>query len=523
MFVAELDRPWLDTPFLLQGFLIDADEQIYELRRHCQFVYVDPVRSIGAAYAAPPIDTTGRAQDARARPDDARLTMRSAAPADAEAGVEKESILQDVKTIIAETLRGDGRKARDGGDAESSYTYYDNRTRQPLTDSHVKSPIGKNFSLLSQSAKQGDPVTFLSRGKGKGFFRELWGAFKAPGIKPPKPRNSVNTSAAYGDVELTIYEDVVPVEKELKPAQSTHEKSVQILEQIALDIRKDKVLDIDRVNDAVDGMVQSIVRNPNALIWLTRLKQRDNYAYGHAIDVSIYMIAFGRHLGFPKEQLNHLGISGLLQDVGKIKLPTELLNKTGMLSQKEFETLRAHVAYSLEILRDTDDIPLEVFDTVATHHERYDGSGYPRGLKKDEIGMFGAMAGIVDCFQALISERPYASPVSAHQAMQDLYGWRDKYFSAALIEQFIQCLGIFPVGSVVELNTGDVGIVVSQNKVRKLKPQVLLVLDHQKKRYSTPTLLDLINNPLAHNDKPFEIRRALAPGAHGIDPKEYYL
>jgi hypothetical protein len=107
--------------------------------------------------------------------------------------------------------------------------------------------------------------------------------------------------------------------------------------------------------------------------------------------------------------------------------------------------------------------------------------------------------------------------------MQDLHGWRDKYFSGALIEQFIQCLGIFPVGTIVELNTGDIAIVAGQNKTRKLKPQVLIVLDPSKKRYSSPALLDLITDPIAFDDRPFEISRALPPGTYGINPKEFYL
>ena len=521
MFVAELDRPWLDSPFLLQGFLIDSNEQIFELRRLCEYVYVDPSRSTGAAYAPPPVINVERlAADQTGAPRVTISAGQSIAPPQPQS---RDSLLRDVATIIRETFRGNGRKGEDD-DPGHVYTYYaDDRDRAPLSDSHVKSPVSKETALLSRYAADTDAIIYGSKQRGSNLLRQLFGPIKKPAKVPCGPKRAAPPSPAYGDVPFTIYEDTESVAAEIPRAEVTRQRSADILEDIARNIRKDRPLDVERVNDAVDGMVESIVRNPNAMIWLTRLKRRDNYAYGHAIDVSIYMIAFGRHLGFPREQLNHLGISGLLQDVGKIKLPAELLKKTGMLSQKEFEQLRSHVTYSLEILRDTDDIPLDVFDTVATHHERFDGSGYPRGLKGEEIGMFGTMAGIVDCFQALISERPYASPISAHQAMQDLYGWRDKYFSGVLIEQFIQCLGIFPVGSLVELNTGDVAIVVSQNKVRKLKPQVLLILDHDKKRYSTPSMLDLINDPLAYDDKPFEIRRALSPGSYGIDPKEYYL
>lgn len=525
MFVAELDRPWLDTPFPLQGFLIESDQQVSELRRLCEFVYVNTSRSTGAAYAAPrPMALDKRPPAGKSTQDPVVILGPAAAQPEKGALSTKHSLIHDVKTILKETFSGDGKHSSERAADASEPIYYADRDRPTLTDSRVKSPIKKDLSLHSRPPKDAAPLVY-GQARSQGVLRQIIGTFAKPAGKAPATmrRREPPSAAAYGDIELNVYEDLVPVEREMQHARQTHARSLEMLEDIARDVRKDKVLDVAKVNDAVEDMVESIVRNPNAMIWLTRLKRRDNYAYGHAIDVSIYLITFGRHLGFPKEQLNHLGISGLLQDVGKIKLPDGLLQKTGMLSPKEFDQLRAHVAYSLEILNESQDLPVDVFDTVATHHERYDGSGYPRGLKGEEIGMFGAMAGIVDCFQALISERPYASPVSAHQAMQDLYSWRDKYFGGALIEQFIQCVGIFPVGSLVELNTGDVAVVLSQNKVRKMKPRLLLILDPDKKRYPRPSLLDLVNDPIAFADQPFEIRRALPPGAHGIDPKEYYL
>ncbi len=520
MFVSELDRPWLDTPFLLQGFRIDSDEQLAELQRLCQFVYVDASRSIGAAYEAPrPLRSEPRKSSAA---NSVHVSIERA-PAPVRPNEVKRSLLDDAKTILKETFRSDNRPKTLRADEAPLVTQasYPTQERPALTDNHFKRPLEKNLSLLSRPPREAGPLIYYRKTKAGGFLKQLLSAFTDITATPPLPARTVSLS--YRDIDLVSYEDVVPVEREIERAKKINARAAEIMADIARDIRKEKVLDMGKVNDAIGEIVESIVRNPNALMWLAQLKHRDNYAYGHAINVSVYMIAFGRHLGFPREQLNHLGISGLLQDIGKIKLPEALLKKPGMLAKEEFAHLRQHVAYSLEILHATPDIPAAVFDTVATHHERYDGSGYPRGLKGLEIGMFGAMAGIVDCFQALISERPYAGPISAHQAMQDLYGWRDKYFSGTLIEQFIQCLGIFPVGSLVELNTGDVAIVVSQNKVRKLKPQVLLILDPDKKRYSSPSVLDLLNVPLAYADKQFEIQRALPPGAYGIDAKEFYL
>jgi HD-GYP domain-containing protein (c-di-GMP phosphodiesterase class II) len=270
-------------------------------------------------------------------------------------------------------------------------------------------------------------------------------------------------------------------------------------------------------------MVDSVGRNPDALLWLTKLKTQDSYAYDHGIDVAIYMLAFGRHLGYPKESLHILGMSGLMQDIGKLKVRAEVLNKATKLSAAEFEEVKYHVNHSLEILRTTVDIPKDVLHVVSQHHERHDGSGYPRGLHGDQIHTYAYMAGIVDCFEALVSERPYAAAVSTHQALQQLNRWKGSSFHEALTEQFIQCIGIFPVGSLVELNTGDVAVVVGQNKIRRLKPKVMLLLDPGKQAYKYPIMLDLINDPVGTSEIPYQIKRDLPSGAYGIDPREYYL
>jgi HD-GYP domain-containing protein (c-di-GMP phosphodiesterase class II) len=289
------------------------------------------------------------------------------------------------------------------------------------------------------------------------------------------------------------------------------------------DIREGSDLDVTKAKKVLVGMVDSMVRNPDALLLLTRLKDKDSYTYGHAIDVSIYMLAFGRHLGFPKDQLNNLGMGGMLLDIGKMQLPQALLEKRGKLTATEFEMVKRHVEFGIETLQKTKNIPGMVMEIVASHHERQDGSGYPLGLDKSKIGMFGSMGAIVDCYDALVSDRPYASPLTSYDALQSLYAWKGKYFHEHLVEQFIQCLGIYPVGSLVELNTGEVGVVIAQNRVRRMKPRIMLILDSDKKPYKFPNMLDLLLEPKAVGDQPYQIKRALEAGMYGIDPKEYYL
>jgi HD-GYP domain-containing protein (c-di-GMP phosphodiesterase class II) len=266
-----------------------------------------------------------------------------------------------------------------------------------------------------------------------------------------------------------------------------------------------------------------MVRNPDALMWVARLREKDKTVYGHGLQVAVYLVAFGRHLGYPKAELAQLGTIGLLLDIGKIRLPRELLEKHGRLSSGEFETVKAHVAHSLDILEETPNWSPEVLEGIAQHHERMNGSGYPKGLKADEIGLFGRMAGITDCFAALTKSRPYADAVSSYEALRSISSWGGEFFHAPLVEQFIQAIGVFPVGSLVELSTGEVAVVVSHNKLRRLKPRVLVLTASDKTPSAYPVMADLLYDPKLGGDQPAFIRRSLPAGAYGLDPRENYL
>ena len=416
MYVCELDRPWLDTPFLFQGFHIDTPEQIQELRNHCDYVYIDPM--ISAEFSALP-----------------RLMPRPL------------SVFEQDKEQSIGSLQ--------------------------------------NSRLLSVD---------------------------------PKKRGGVFQTSA-----MAVYADKSTVEEELIIAKEVHHKCEELIRNLTHDIHGGHVIDSNSVNAGIAELVASVMRNQDAMLLLTKLKRKDSYSFGHSIDVSIYMVAFGRCLGFPQTQLQILGVGGLLLDIGKILLPDGLLEKKGTLKPEENAALKRHVQFGMQLVQDAKSFPAEVLDIVENHHERQNGSGYPKGLRKNQIGMFANMAAIVDCFQALTSVRPYATPVPPSEALQRLYDWKGRFFHGALVEQFIQCVGIYPVGSLVELNTGEVGIVISQNRVRRLQPKVLLILDSFKKAYSYPVTLDLVNRPKTVDDIPYEIMRTLEYGMYGVDPREYYL
>jgi len=235
------------------------------------------------------------------------------------------------------------------------------------------------------------------------------------------------------------------------------------------------------------------------------------------------MTAFGRFLQLEQGQIELLGYLGLLQDIGKVRLPKELLEKRGRLTAGEFARAKLHVNYSAEILRTTPGLPPELPRLAMRHHERYDGSGYPNRLRGSEIGMISSIAAIVDTFDAMTVRRPYADPVPPSTAISSLYKWRDVLFDAGLVEQFIRFIGIFPVGSLVELNSGEIGVVISQNAEERLKPRVMVIRDAKGIELRPQKLLDLSRSPKASADEPYRILRTLEQGHVPVSSEQLFL
>ena len=408
LYVSRLDRPWTDTPFLFQGFVIENDEQLETLRRLCKVVYVEVSRTEAEELTRAPVEV---------RPEPEPKPVQT-------------------PDLLIELTR--------------------------------------------------DPAAYAAR---------------------------------------TPVRDPTPLKTELSLAETTSGEAKRVVGSVFENLKRGGVLDVPQLQTVVGSMVDSVFRNRDAMGWLARMKNTDDYLYNHSLATSVWALAFGRHLGLDRDMLKAIGTGAMLLDVGKTRLAAELLRKPDKPSPAEWQLIRQHVEQGLELLRATPGLDPRILTMVATHHERLDGSGYPHGLKGDDIPLLGRIAAIVDSYDAMVTERCYAPARSAYDAVRELKQLGGSAFPAQLVELFIQAVGVFPTGTLVELNTGEVGVVIGQNRFRRLRPEVMLILDAQKNVRTEFTTVDLLTcEENSGNQEPaLWIRRGLERGAFGIDPAEYFL
>ena len=524
MFVAELDRPWLGTPFLIQGFVIESQDQIDELRLSCKHVFVERTLSLGDQYQPDPVEKPAMPQRMRAEPRAKIYDDRNEAAKDDGGG----GIIGSIGKIFKSAFSSEGvpsspervHPAQPSAPREPVVIIYRDQPTRPELNPAASSSREKGMTVeerdyLEQVLDPSATVKFYDT-KESSLLGRISRLFRV------SEQDKKLIESARPVIETPVYVDQSTIEEEIALAQKAHQKVEVAVQSVIEDLNKNKNIELDKVNDAVGWMVESVVRNPDGMIWLTRLKSVDAYTYDHGLNTAIYLIAFGRHLGLSEDQLQVIGTVGLMQDVGKIKLPRALIDKREKLLPAELKVFQSHVGHSMDIIRASNDASDTLISAIAQHHERYDGGGYPRGLAGEDITLLGGMAGLADTYSALISARPYAQPISAQQALHELYTSRDKAFKGELVEQFIQCVGVFPVGSLVELNSNEVAVVVSQNRARRLKPRLMLVLDSNRQPYPAPVMIDLMYDPMlpGRGDTPYRILRGLQPGIYEHDPKK---
>jgi putative nucleotidyltransferase with HDIG domain len=387
MYVSELDRPWIDTPFLFQGFMVQDNQEINELRELCEYVFVDKERSRSEVAAH----------------------------------------------LLAATKTTENRKG-------------------------------------------------------------------------PKRRSSRFSEASFRQNLLRSY-------KVYRDARGWIDTMLE-------DSRLGESVDTKTARKLVTQLADQVIQNADALVWLTHLKSRDEYTATHCINVCILALTFGRSIGLDDESLHKLGMGALLHDIGKMQVPDEILNKPGRLSKAEFETMMAHPSLGHAMLVDDHDLDEESLHVVLHHHERLDGEGYPKGLSEEEIPLLTRVASIVDVYDAITSDRCYHDAISPAQALENLFKWANGNFDVSLLEQFIKCLGIYPIGSVVRLNTNEVGVVVATDADHRIKPIVLLAMNGEGKAYMPRRLMNLSSAIWEESGKPMQIEEVLQPGSLGVRIKE---
>jgi HD-GYP domain-containing protein (c-di-GMP phosphodiesterase class II) len=389
MYVSGLDRPWIETPFIFQGFLITNDTELDQLTQYCEFVYIDRAKS------------------------------------------------------------------------------------------RVKIPEA-SFKILEK------PEQALE-------FKQ-------------------NESPPY----------VNQFEEEFPRAKKIYEKVQAQMKNSFKDVRIGRALRATEIRNSVEAITQSIIRNPDAMLLMTNMKAADDYLVIHSLNVCILSLIFTRFLGFDEARMHNLGMGALLHDVGEIRLPKELLTKPAELSAEEHATVQKHTEYGAAILKDSGGVPTEAIDVALHHHERVDRSGYPGKLGGQEISTNAKIVGIVDVYDSLTSTTPYRTYISSTDALKSMYDWRGTLFDSLLVENFIKCLGIYPVGSTLELNSGEIGIVISASPENRLYPKMLLVKDSQNKFYDPPRIINLSQFKDREENR-YEIKNIIQPEQVGVDLKRYIL
>ena len=403
MQVVKLDRPWLGTPFLLQGFRISTSAELKQLAEYCGYVYVEVKQGV-----TPP---SGRGQ---------LVTLNEEGDV-----VEVKRTVSALSHAVREPVSNDSAalpRAVDSYDLESSF-------HEELPRTHAALAVTKNaVQALSQAVRDGQRTT------------------------------------------------------------------------------------LEPVKAAAVMLEESMLRNPDPGMLLRALVSEEAFSFRHCVNSTILAISIARALGLRRQTIHELAMGVLLADLGKLRLPKELLRAKRRLEKRETEIIKLHVKFGLEIARDFSGLTPGTLEVVASHHERFDGSGYPRGLDGGEIPLLARIAGLADAFDAITSERSYSQAIVMHEAVQELYAAPVEVFQRELVEILIQVLGAHPIGSLVELGDGSVALVVAQNRERRLLPWVLLLSDASRR----PLVARAFRN-LAADGGPI-VRQVLAPGSHGFAP-----
>jgi putative nucleotidyltransferase with HDIG domain len=324
----------------------------------------------------------------------------------------------------------------------------------------------------------------------------------------------------YRPPQAVRYINKVPAQDEHRKALSVYRASKNVAKGILDGIRLMGVIDTKAAKATVDDCVNSILRNPDALLWMSKMRDVHEYTTEHSLNVCVLAVAFGRHLGMEEDALQKLGLCGLLHDVGKMRIPPEVLNKVAALSDKEFKMIKAHTVHGRNLLMSTSGLPGVVVDVAYSHHEKVDGTGYPRKLKASGISDFARIIAIVDAYDAMTAERCYAPARSSTDALKIIFKDRGSHFDERLALEFIKAIGLYPPGSIVELVNGSLALILTTNVHSKHLPKIILIRneEHEEIKQKIVNLSGVADGSL---DRGFLISKIIPDGTHGIYLRDF--
>lgn len=310
--------------------------------------------------------------------------------------------------------------------------------------------------------------------------------------------------------------------QEINRAEVIYTKTSILVKSFMEEVKFGRPINALAAKKAVAYCVDSVLNAPDALLLMTQLKNRDEYTAQHSMNVCIFSIALGRQINLSIEDLNNLGLCGMMHDMGKMQVPLEVLNKPGRLTVEELAVMQGHTTLGWKILLGSNGIYAGAVDVAFAHHERLDGNGYPRKLTAEQITPYARMVAIADLYDAVTSDRVYQKGRSHLDAIKILTESSSTgHLDPTLAMKFIECLGIYPAGSLVELNNGEVGMVIEVNSKAKLKPRVLMLLNAHKK-HCNEYLVDLALAGQNVDGQQFSIKKVMRPDECGIDLLKYY-
>lgn len=373
----------------------------------------------------------------------------------------------------------------------------------------------RSADQVAEIAARGYVEAFVDSAKGSYYrlhpqeqnsIQVMYAGLQEPEPKAPAPQRSARPRT----------EPTVPLTQEIKRMEKIYVRALDLVKNFLKDFKDGGQVDLNSCARFVDEILESQSRNPKALTALIKLRGYDDYSYTHCLNVAVLAVGFGRHLRLPDETLRILGLGGLFHDVGKLRVSLSVLNKPGKLTEQEYGHVKRHPAYSCEMLEELEGLDPEVARIAKEHHEKFSGQGYPEGLPFASISKSALIVALADVYDALTSERPYKGALSQHQALGIMYAMRNKDFHPVLVDKFIKFLGVYPLGTLVKLRNGLVGVVNQHNGGDPMRPTVK-VLQNGLQAVPEPQLLSLSQQEFVE-DSQYQIVECLAPGALRLDP-----